>query len=494
MRPPDGYIQADQERKTSAMKAIRTKIDHIPLLTVAKGGAFESGIVAARAEHGHCHTKHLLQERVIYSLLAYRSRKGLGASVREICRTTGLHHKTVRITLNNLSDFIHEHGGKWFANQPPQDWFRTVPDHTVTHWSEQYAYVWLLLPRHGAKFQVGQRDRRFSLSHAVVYSYLRSLADEHGIVRGFTVAGLSKLLNDINPKTIKSILGDLASLELLVQKQKSVKLLPFKERHLSLFAPPKKLAADIKEEPKSALRPKSNEYEMKNDGFDEHRRLCQTFMAQSYSERVIRAVRFLGWSLTDFHLHLEDRKKDSEDNVKSGKCRVENFGKFYTKPLEERVAAIEKDRRLAEAEQRRIDFLSSPEGKEAEAERKAAICADPLHPLHTVDHESILSRVRFAPEPSKNWREAERLKSKVHSHCRSYVGALGLGTQQSVDKTGDLVCMIQKNALAKLNGYYQQEELAVPEQFQEAIDEAIRKVEPRMPLLFAEEAAVTCDS
>ena len=213
-------------------------------------------------------------------------------------------------------------------------------------------------------------------------------------------------------------------------------------------------------------------------------------MAQSYAERVIRAVRFLGWSLTDFHLHLENRKKDSEDNVKSGKCAVENFGKFYVTPLEERVAAIEKDRRLAEAEQRRIDFLSSPEGKEAEAERKAAIAADPLHPLHTVDHESILSRVRFAPEPSKNWREAERLKSKVHSHCHSYAGTLGLGIQQSVDKTGDLVCMIQKNALAKLNGYYQQEELAVPEQFQEAVDEAIRKVEPRMPLLFAQEAVV----
>jgi hypothetical protein len=188
--------------------------------------------------------------------------------------------------------------------------------------------------------------------------------------------------------------------------------------------------------------------------------------------------------------HLENRKKDSEDNVKSGKCAVENFGKFYVTPLEERVVSIEEERKRAEAEQRRIDFLSSPEGKETEKKRKAAIAADPLHPLHTVDHESILSRVRFAPEPSKNWREAERLKNKIHRHCHSYVRTLGLDTQQSVDKTGDLVCMIQKNALAELNGYYQQEELAVPEQLQEAIDEAIRIVEPRMPLLFAEEAAV----
>lgn len=62
---------------------------------------------------------------------------------------------------------------------------------------------------------------------------------------------------------------------------------------------------------------------MKNDGFDGHRRLCQSFMSQSYAERVIRANRFLGWSLTEFHLHLEDRKMDSEANVKSGKCVVE---------------------------------------------------------------------------------------------------------------------------------------------------------------------------
>jgi hypothetical protein len=186
-------------------------------------------------------------------------------------------------------------------------------------------------------------------------------------------------------------------------------------------------------------------------------------------------------------------KKDSEDNVKSGKCAVENFGKFYVTPFEERVATIQKDRQLAEAEQRRMDFLNSPEGKEAEAKRKAAIAADPLHPLHDVDHESILNRVRFAPEPIKNWREADRLKGKIYLHCQSYVRTLGLDTQRSVDKTSDLSYMIQRNALAKLNSYYQQEELAAPEQFQEAIDEAIRNVEPKMLPLFSKKAVVACD-
>ena len=210
------------------MKKLRSKINHIPLLTHAKGEAFRQGIAAARAEQGCHHTKHLLHERVVYSLLAYRSRKGLGASVREISRTTGLHHKTVRITLNNLADLAHEYDGKWFANEPPEGWFREASSHTAEHWSERYAYTWLLLPRHGATFQVGEQDRRFSLNHAVVYSYLLSFADDNHAVRGFTVAGLSTMLHNLNPKTVNSVLGDLECLELIEQRYKSVKLLPLR--------------------------------------------------------------------------------------------------------------------------------------------------------------------------------------------------------------------------------------------------------------------------
>ena len=83
-----------------------------------------------------------------------------------------------------------------------------------------------------------------------------------------------------------------------------------------------------------------------------------------------------------------------------------------------------------------------------------------------------------------------RLKGKIYRHCQSYVRTLGLDTQRSVDKTSDLSYTIQKNALAKINSYYEQEELAAPEQLHEAVDEAIKNIEPRMPLLFAEEAAV----
>ena len=207
-------------------------------------------------------------------------------------------------------------------------------------------------------------------------------------------------------------------------------------------------------------------------------------MTQGYAERVIRAIRFLGWNLTDFHIHLENRKKDSEDNVKKGKCVKENFGKFYVTPLEERVAAIKEERKVAEAKQRRIEFLNSPEGRQAEARQREAIAADPLHRLHTVDHESIRSRVDM-----KDWREADRVKSGVYCHCQSYIRTLDLSTQESIQRTGNLVEAILKHALARLNSYYQQATLAAPEQLCAAIDEAIRETEPKMPLMFAKEVS-----
>ena len=206
------------------MKSLRAKVNHLPLLTPAKGGSFARGLAATRTENGHHPTKHLLQDRIVYSVLAFRARKRQGASIREISRTTGLHHKTVSMTLDNLADLVHEHEGKWFANEPPEGWFRTVPDHTVSHWSERYAYMWLYLPRSGAKFMVTGQQRRFSLNHCAVYSCLLSLADKRGIVRRYSVAGLSKLLDGMNPKTVKSAISDLAELELIQIPGKFVRI------------------------------------------------------------------------------------------------------------------------------------------------------------------------------------------------------------------------------------------------------------------------------
>ena len=76
------------DKKLNQLKRFR-------LLTPSKEGGFTSAVIAARQENGKTHTSHLLNERIVYSFLGYRSRHQSGASVREIVRETTLHKKTV---------------------------------------------------------------------------------------------------------------------------------------------------------------------------------------------------------------------------------------------------------------------------------------------------------------------------------------------------------------------------------------------------------------
>ena len=469
------------------MKQIRKKTNHLPLLTTARGGAFERGIGAARVENGQHPTKHLLHERLVFSLLAYRARKGLGASIREVARETGLHPQTAKATLSNLSDLAHEHDGRWFANEPPEGWFRPA-NNQANHWSERYAYMWLLLPRKGVTFQVGDRSRRFTLNHAAVFSLLVSLAGENGVVRNVTVLGLAKMLNGMNRKTVSSMLDDLVHLDLIKRRDLgsplALRLLPFEDEHYNLFAPPSQRPVPPEEITVTPTRPTTNKYEFKDDGLDEYRRFCEGLMPQSYAERAIRAARVLGWDVIDFQLKLEDAKHESERNVRAGKCPVENFGKYFSVPLEERVASIREQERREEAEQRRLEYLNSPEGQKAMAEQREAAAADPLHNLHSVDEKSVTDRVRFIANPATNYQEAERLLKKVGQHCRKFISGKRLGVQEEMDELGNLRAKIMKKALAAVNSRYQQEVRATPAELMTAIDEALSETEPTMPLLF----------
>jgi hypothetical protein len=475
------------------MKQIRRKINHLPLLTTARGGAFEQAIGAARIENGHHPTKHLLYERLVFSLLAYRARIDLGASVREVARETGLHPETAKATLTNLSDLAHEHDGRWYANEPPEGWFR-LANNQAKHWSEHFAYMWLLLPRKGTTFQVGDRSRRFNLNHATVFSLLVSLAAENGTVRNVTALAIAKMLNGLNRKTVSSVLDDLVHLSLIERRDLGsplvLRLLPFKDEHYELFASPSQRSVPPEDITAPASRPTTNKYDYKDDGFDEYRRLCEGFMPQSYAERATRAAKVLGWDTIEFQLKLEDAKDESEENVRTGKCAIENFGKYFIMPLEERVNAIKEQERKEEAEERRRAYLASPEGRKAMAEQEKAAAADPLHNLHSVDAKSLTDRVRFSDNPIHNHREAERILSKVGHHCRKYVATKRLGTQEEVDTITGLRHKIMRMALAAINGYYQQEVKASPAEFEKAIDRAILETEPAMKPLFGEASEI----
>ena len=477
------------------MRPIRKKIHHLPLLTTAKGGAFEKGIGAARQENGHHPTKHLLHERLVFSLLAYRARRNLGASVREVARETGLHPKTAKVTLSNLSDLAHEHDGRWFANEPPDGWFKSAAINQAKHWSERFAYLWILLPRKGATFQVGDRSRRFTLNHAAVFSLVVSLGGDDGVVRNVTALAIAKMLNGMNRKTVSSVLDDLNHLGLIERRnlgtRLAIRLLQFKDEHYELFAPPSQRPIPAEEITTTTPRPTSNKYQFKDDGLDDYRRLCEGLLPQSYAERAIRAARVLGWDVIDFQLKLENSKHESEENVRNGKCAFENFGKYFILPLEERVAAIKVEEQKEESEQRRREYLNSPEGRKSIAEREKAVAADPLHKLHSVDAKSLTDRVRFDDNPLKNYQQADRMLARVRKHCRSFIDAKGWLHQKTVDESGNLSHRIMGRGLSKINQHYQQPVLATPDEFRTAIDEAIVETEPAMDPLFAEVPEVT---
>ncbi len=282
---------------------------------------------------------------------------------------------------------------------------------------------------------------------------VRSLAGKSKTIRNFTASGLSKMLQGMNRKTIVPLLDDLVHLGLIEKhdlgKRQTIKVLPTTEDHLELFAPPVKHGTSEDTVPVEVQRPTSNKYEYKDDGFDEFRRVCEGLMPQSWAERAIRACRILDWDFTDFQIAVENARLKSEENVRTGKCPVQNFGKYFVQPLEDRAKAIIADEKRQEAEDRRRQYEASPEGKRARADRDAEIAADPLHRLHSICVESVTDRVQFSQNLVENRLAAERLLRRVSDHCHQHIGTKGLDFQRQIDEAGNLREKIMATALSR---------------------------------------------
>ena len=135
------------------------------------------------------HFPHGLNERIVYSFLAYQDRIGQHPSKRQIARETALNGRTVSKCLDALGDLVEEVDGGWKANRPNKDqaeWFasRTV-EGKLDHWSDGIARMKLLLPRKGAK--VG--SKRFTLNCAAVWLSKNAVTSRPGRP---TTAGTSK--------------------------------------------------------------------------------------------------------------------------------------------------------------------------------------------------------------------------------------------------------------------------------------------------------------
>ena len=453
------------------------KIKHFKLLTPSKDSQFLEHIKQLKESQGVQQAQHFLQDRIVFSFVAYRTALDLDASIREIARETSLHAMTVKKSLNYLGHLVSRRGNQWFAEQPPDGWFIRVLD--ADHWSHTLAYVMLFVPRQGATFRKGSSNRRFGISHAVVYSQLVNRA-KNDLIRGFTVRGFSKMLHGLSERTISTVIQDLQHLGMIRRHCADIELQPLTEVHLEMFDPKEKIERKSKQvtAPTAEEKPSITH----DDGLHEYRQQCKKSLPPDQAQQCIEIAKKLGLDAIQFGCELENAEKRHKQNVIDGKVGRPDLGRYFAKILQSRLDALDSRQRELLASIQADEYRNSPEGMQVEADRLEKISADPSNPKHHVDVKSIINRVSFHVDKYQNGLTSEWMIKKVHGHCHKYVHAKEQDIQKAVEETGNLADRILKEALTSLNSYYRQESRATRDQFQIAVDEAIQKLGDMVPL------------
>jgi hypothetical protein len=435
----------------------------------------------------------VLHARLVYSWLVFRSRHNFGSSTRALCRELGLHPSTAANAVNSLTGLIERRNEQWVALPPPEGLFITWnPESECKHWSDGVAYLTLLLPRKGAVIKYPTTSRRFGLNHALIYSYLIGRANNktsYGTVRKFTMAGAAKLFA-LDPKTVGSIIEDLLWVSLIQRVDRGrcsdiTVTTTLTDAQLDLFEPKvepvRKVVEPKEKQPRSTPAP----FVCRGDNWDACRRLCDGHMPQKRAEDAIAKARRLSMTPDDFEAEFHKLLGFHKKNIMEGKVGRGNFGKYLATCLDSRVAMLEVQERKEQERERLEAYYRSPEFKQLQKQEEKSAATNPLHPKFFVSEEAIQDRVQLDESPVLAYRKLDTIKDRLHRHVREFVKSKNLNSQDEVDEIGNLKGRILRHTLAALNGYYKQPVLATQGQFEQAIDEAIAKVEPTMPPLFA---------
>ena len=436
---------------------------------------FRASIDSARAGDGLPPLTRYLNERLIFSLLAYRSRQNRGASINEIARETRLHKATIKRTLQNLQLLAYQFDGQWICNEPSAELFKPLPNpRSIKHWSDRFCYINYYPPTAKATLS----GKRFGVNHAVVISTIVSFTKQANPNSRLSIQLISSL-NEINRKTVSSIFDDLLRAEIIRYESGGIRL-ELREDHLALF--------QMKEESESlppaepSLKIGHGKYQYRQDPFDKLRKLCEPLFAQSYAEDAIALSRKLGMSDFEFEDALRATKKLSDENIKSGKCTYSNLGRFFTNQLKHRWEEVQRIEIEAEQKCKLEAYLNSDEYKQKRKQEEESAKADPASVLHTVNAESITDRVHLDDNSMKNRMLADNLLRTVHLHCRSFVSKLNLPTQAEVDTQSNLRQKIVGQALKRLNHHYESETKATKQELETAIDEASATIDGLGPV------------
>ncbi|MCD0459571.1 hypothetical protein [Roseiconus lacunae] len=448
-------------------------LKHFKLLSITD--AFREAVNSMRESLNLPTINRFMNERLVYSFLAFRSRQNRGAGINEISRETRLHKATINATLQNLTRLVQQDGGKWVSQEPSTGQFLPLPNpRAIKHWSDRYCYINYYQPAAKAKL----RGKRFGVSHAIVLSTVASFAKQTNPNSRLSIQLVCKL-TELNSKTVSSVFSDLRSAEIIEYGSGGVRF-QLAEHHWSLFQ--QKTPGTATQEQISLPEASKDHYSFRGDAFDTCRKLCEPLFAQSYAEKSISLSQKLRMSENEFEDALRATKALNDKNIKSGKCSYPNLGKFFVNRLSQRW---EEQRRIeSEAAQQRARqaYLQSDEYKQKQKAEAEKARANPTHSLHTVDAESITDRVQLDSDHFRNLQFAKDLLRKVHLHCKAYFSKQDLSTQKQVNETLVLREIIVGQALQSLNQYFESENKASCRELEEAIDAVASKVKGLGPV------------
>ncbi len=435
------------------------QIEHFRLLTPTS--RFVDLITAHRPRAS------ILNARLVYSWLAYRSRLELPASIRSIHRDVGLHAGTIRQALADLGQLVEREGNDWYSVQPPAEFFHPRrADHKSTHWTDGLAYSLIFLPRKGARIKYPETTVRFGLNHAIVWSHLFRECKKKGRVRRFTIGGTAALYG-LADNTVRSVLKDLAWLRLITRTDRGgcsdITTHVLTPEHQKLFRLKSPTVAKVMPPVERTPRP----YTLRNDGWDHSRQACQGLMQQTVADELVAAAKELGETPNDFKSEISRLRQLYE----SKKLFDGKFGAYaraaYTNRLAEKRTIAER-----QAEEDRIatimahtDFIALRD------KRQKAAAHDPLHRDFRYEEAAVFARVDFGAQP---WLKLDRVETALHRHISSHMKKdKSLLIQEEIDRTTAIKDRVRKHSLAAINDFYLQEHKATQEQFEDALDEAL---------------------
>jgi hypothetical protein len=424
----------------------------------------------------HLHSRRrkasVLNARLVYSWLSYRSRLHSGSSLRRIHSHLGLHATTIRNALSDLGGLVTKHAGYWHAVAPPEGLFHPRTCSAVRHWSDGYAYSMLFLPAPGALIDHPSRTGRFGLNHAVVWSHIYRNADATPPYR-FTVGGVASLYH-ISETTVRSVLKDLVSIGLIGRVNKGPYSLV--SASLSEVAAAKYFRSKFSapEKPAPSTSSTSIPFTDRNDGWDQCRRLCRNLMTQDVADKLVEIAKQSGDSPSVFG----DEFRRVFEIYRTTKKADGKFGGYFLSCYANRLKEAEETARRQRQEAR----LADPELQKkiwAEREEQERLAAgNPLAPHFSLTDDSIKARVELASTISGHFHRLHTLKCQLGNHIEAHLHRTTphLDLQSLINRKGDISRTVTCHALAVLNSYYGTDQRASQHEFESALDIGLRQL------------------